>query len=363
METRVRELLEKHKEDKDLTGEADKIEAGLDWSEADLRGFNLSGLKLSSLLKRANFQNAALSEANLRGATLSGANFQGSRLMEAKMQKAILIKANFRKSNLDYASLIEANLMEANFERTILIKASLQRAELMDANLKGAILIGANFRNASLVGCDLSGASLVRANLREADFDEKVNLQNVNLYQATLDGSTLKNSYHALDRIIIQERNKKHAIARDVYMNLKNYFNKEGMYEVAAEYYYREKMMETKCICSKEHLGRWIFNHVMNITSGFGERPIRVLAWWIIVIVGFALFYFNGKGLMVGGDNISHTETFLDYLYFSIVTFTTLGFGDIAPKPDFRIFASIEAIIGAILTAMFIYVFSRKMGR
>lgn len=363
MEKKVKELLEKHKEDKDLTEEAEQIEVGMDWSEADLRGFNLSGLKLSSLMKKANFQKAALSEANLRGAVLTGANFQGSRLMEAKLQKAILVKVNFRKANMDYAQMQEANLMEADLERTILIKASLQRAELMEANLKEAILIGTNFRFASLIGCDLTGASLVGANLREADFDEKVNLRNVNLYQTKLDGSTLKNSQNKLDRIIIQEKNKKHAIARDVYMNLKNYFNKEGMYEVAGEYYYREKLMETNCICSRKNFSKWLFNHLLNITAGFGERPSRVLGWWFIVIVGFAFMFFKGEGLIIKSTNFSHAETFWDYLYFSIVTFTTLGFGDIAPKPSFRLLASIEAILGAILMAMFIYVFSRKMGR
>lgn len=50
MEERVKKLLEKHKDDKDLTSEMNYIELGWDWSEADLSGWNLEGLKLSKVL-------------------------------------------------------------------------------------------------------------------------------------------------------------------------------------------------------------------------------------------------------------------------------------------------------------------------
>ncbi len=35
-----------------------------------------------------------------------------------------------------------------------------------------------------------------------------------------------------------------------------------------------------------------------------------------------------------------------DYLYFSIVSFTTLGYGDFAPKQEFRLLAASEALVG-----------------
>ncbi len=36
----------------------------------------------------------------------------------------------------------------------------------------------------------------------------------------------------------------------------------------------------------------------------------------------------------------------LDTVYFSAVTFSTLGFGDFSPKPPARMFAAIQAILG-----------------
>ena len=54
---------------------------------------------------------------------------------------------------------------------------------------------------------------------------------------------------------------------------------------------------------------------------------------------------------------------FLNCLYFSVVTFTTLGYGDFQPVVGLsRFFVSIEAIIGAFTMALFAYTLGRKTG-
>ena len=55
--------------------------------------------------------------------------------------------------------------------------------------------------------------------------------------------------------------------------------------------------------------------------------------------------------------------SFLDCLYFSVVTFTTLGYGDFQPVVGLsRFFVSLESIIGAITMALFVYTFARRTG-
>ncbi|NJN82937.1 MAG: two pore domain potassium channel family protein [Caldilineaceae bacterium] len=54
---------------------------------------------------------------------------------------------------------------------------------------------------------------------------------------------------------------------------------------------------------------------------------------------------------------------FLPALYFSVVTFTTLGYGDIQPHGFARFLVSVEALLGIFLISLFVFVFCRKMIR
>jgi len=49
--------------------------------------------------------------------------------------------------------------------------------------------------------------------------------------------------------------------------------------------------------------------------------------------------------------------------HFSVVTFTTLGYGDFEPKPRWRWLADLEAVLGAALLATFVVCLTRKYMR
>lgn len=346
MEEKVKKLLEKHKSDKDLTSEMEYIEPGWDWSEADLSGWNLEGLKLSDNENKANLQSTNFSKANLQNIKLASANLE---------------KAYFGGTNLKNALLRGSILKGAYLRGTILENATLHKS-----CLQGADMTGANLQNAKLWSSNLQGADLKRSNLRDAEFNEKTVLHNVNLFQCRFDNSTLKYAYEQLDKKVIHEREQRHSEAKNIYAVLKNYFRQEGIYDISGEYYYREKLMEAKCNWKDKKYFKWISNMFLNLVAGYGERPLRVLIWWVGIILGYAFIYYfyNGISIRIANNINSYNPKFLEALYFSVVTFTTLGFGDLAPKPGFfQLFASFEALLGAIFMAMFIFVFARKMIR
>ena len=68
-----------------------------------------------------------------------------------------------------------------------------------------------------------------------------------------------------------------------------------------------------------------------------------------VSIISFALHY-KSSGLIISG-NIEKV-TFYDSLYFSITTFTTLGYGDFQPLPGNRLTTSIEALLGMFSMAI-----------
>jgi hypothetical protein len=59
------------------------------------------------------------------------------------------------------------------------------------------------------------------------------------------------------------------------------------------------------------------------------------------------------------------TRGFGHSLYFTIVTFTTLGYGDIRPRPNcmMRSAAAVEALAGAAIMALFIVSLTRRFAR
>ncbi len=57
-------------------------------------------------------------------------------------------------------------------------------------------------------------------------------------------------------------------------------------------------------------------------------------------------------------------DSFLTMLYYSVVTFTTLGFGDVIPKTSFAaMMVMFEVILGYIMLGGLISIFANKLAR
>lgn len=64
----------------------------------------------------------------------------------------------------------------------------------------------------------------------------------------------------------------------------------------------------------------------------------------LLTTIAFAMAY-NVWGI-VGPDGTTPTAT--DYYYFSVVTFSTLGFGDFRPEQGARMLAALQSVIGNV---------------
>ncbi|MEK6247015.1 MAG: potassium channel family protein [Planctomycetales bacterium] len=83
-----------------------------------------------------------------------------------------------------------------------------------------------------------------------------------------------------------------------------------------------------------------------------------------IFIFALALYWMAGRQEFgsLGGDNA--VEKLHDYFYYSAVTYTSLGFGDITPVGPMRLMAAIEALTGLVLiawTASFAFLAMQKV--
>ena len=108
----------------------------------------------------------------------------------------------------------------------------------------------------------------------------------------------------------------------------------------------------------------WLGIHEM--LFGYGERPIRVAITAASVVLGFGLVYFLYPFSEVlaasrGEFLVRAWESF----YFSLVSFTTLGYGGWVKHPDdwIRNLGGLQSFIGLFLTALFLVTFNRKWNR
>ena len=97
------------------------------------------------------------------------------------------------------------------------------------------------------------------------------------------------------------------------------------------------------------------------VAAVFGGHIINI---WIFGLV-YYLLYINGYGTFTGTDierGIYKLDIF-GAVYFSAVSYTTLGLGDIAPEGALRMIASVEALTGFVMigwTVSFTYLAMEK---
>jgi len=112
-------------------------------------------------------------------------------------------------------------------------------------------------------------------------------------------------------------------------------------------------------------LGRLALGRVV---YGYGERPLRPLALALGVIAIWTALYAGVAGIAPGYETSpaaieAYEPSFGEAAHFSVVTFTTSGYGDFMPKAGFRWLADAEAALGAALMAVFIVCLSKKYVR
>ena len=97
-------------------------------------------------------------------------------------------------------------------------------------------------------------------------------------------------------------------------------------------------------------------------------RNILLWAGWsaaIAMIFAFVYWRFFGcESITFGPDKLVGQPNFWGYLYYSVVTFTTLGFGDIIPLTNpARLVVGIEVVFGYVMLGGLISIFANKLAR
>jgi len=104
---------------------------------------------------------------------------------------------------------------------------------------------------------------------------------------------------------------------------------------------------------------RWAASLIDWIIWGYGERPARIFSAGLMVVLCYAAVFFSIS------DQISfpagESNGPVDCLYFSMVTFSTLGYGDTLPKTSLaRLLCGSEALLGAFTMGLVVAGFANR---
>jgi len=371
-----------------------------------LRKAKLSRKELqNAFLQLANLQGAGLWDANLQGANLLFANLQGADLSGAKLQGADFIGAKLQGADLGDADLEGANLFGVRVDaETRLDDAKLTYANLYHSYLdETKTLRNANFeREINEIVADS-----LKKNKELAVLDvEKIEEDNSEVVAKLLEKGLVRYVCEG-ERIVFFDRERRRVVrilenakskifqrlrkrgdyglekylyegsvkglyeaSYEVYNNLYYFYIQNGRLEEALDMHYRRCEVRRKLLREQgwiNCLRSWIYDFfILKLLTGYGVKISRPLIASAIIISIFAFLFWLTNGI-VKNVNGTVAPDFVDYIYHSVITFTSLGYSNIQPNLAVghipQVLAAVESILGALMMALLIFTITYRVSR
>jgi len=260
--------------------------------------------------------------------------------------------------------------------------------KLMNVEANFAEFYECYFMKLSVYNSRLYGITLTRCELFQSYF-ENVSISSLLIIHSAVSGLSFNRVetdtiyYFPPKKHYYESQSMSNETISKNFKQLRVLYQSNGMRQEASESYYKERLYEMKGLWAKSQLlkattyvrkyswsyaweqfkksaiilVKFLSNFISYAIWGFGERPLRILATALLIILSFSFIYMASPINHVSGD-------FINSLYFSVVTFTTLGYGDISPMssgaPIHKILVAIEALAGAFCMGLIVAGFANK---
>lgn len=217
----------------------------------------------------------------------------------------------------------------------------LEGARLTDLDLSNANLFRTRLQKATLRRTSFGGATLTKTHLEDAD-----------LRDAVLDNAHMGHIRYTEDSFwwrgtVLMETHLVRALYVDPVLE-----------RCAKDQYF---LYVIKYRNRKNYIFRAFF-FLWWLTSNYGKSLWLWASWSIFLAFGFAFLFFS-----LGKDAFANPNlewNFQTMIYYSIVTFTTLGFGDIVPKTQIAAWCvTAEVIIGYIMLGGLVSILATKIAQ
>ena len=163
----------------------------------------------------------------------------------------------------------------------------------------------------------------------------------------------------------------------EVYNNLYNFYIANGRLDQAAHVHYRRGEAHRKLRRARGGCKNWtglkykvrsIFDlWILNYFTGYGDRIVRPVFWSGVIIGLFAVLFWLSDGIVKNVNGSPAAPDWVDYLYHSITTFTSLGYSNIQPNLAAghlpQVLVAAESGLGILMMALLIFVVTYQVSR
>lgn len=307
-------------------------------------------------------------KARLDFKNLSVARFEGAKILGAHLEGINLDGVRLEGVNLFATHLEGATLHETRLEGATLAVARLEGADLFEVHLEGAKISGARLEGTDLVRSNFRGAQLLMTNLQGANFKE-ADLQNVWLKESNLHSANFNLARVNGDTSITECKFDRNTDFTGVGLDAATI---DPELKAAFKNNIRRIRWQKWAESAPTKWKKW-YRKTVNLfwlLSNYGSSTERILGWFFGLAGYFGLLYWlyaipeSGAYSIIeelrladgNGQPFSIWHTLARALYFSVVTMTTLGFGDMhAAKtgglPSYLgyLFLSVQVMLGYVM--------------
>ncbi|RDZ50451.1 hypothetical protein C5C07_19200 [Haloferax sp. Atlit-4N] len=355
-----------------------------------------------STTQSTNFKNSSLDHVDFERTDIEGAIFSGAHLSDVDLSRVAdsgnlyFDDARILSCDLSYCDLRntwfnDSSCYLANFANSRFAGSDFSGSELQNCDFTMAHLRKVNFRNADILGCDLTGASLFDISLHNVRVSQGTSFGLPILHEQIADWNrysdgevelrlswwsdewpesikTPDGPRTALKALVTRSElcEKQYDAAAQLYETIQQLQRRNGITTHLREYRIQEKHATRKAALAGGKWFSWLKLEISRLTSLYAESYERVILTSVLLIFGFSLIYpiwglKTANETVIYGSNLQLAiDTVVQSLYFSIVTFTTLGYGDIQPLGGSQLVAAIESFLGALLMAFLVFVLGRR---
>lgn len=271
---------------------------------------------------------------------------------------------------------ITARFRQCKLENAIWDNCTLMLTSFKDCSLKNSVFTDCGFYDVEFNDSDVAGMGILKMKKAELQFFGQY--EDSEFHKSTyIDLMSYKNAppKDKTQPIDIKKLNIQDAadLSKLYYTLINCMYSKNGDIDFLTEYKYQYQKHH---MIAKEKWYQQIWDRISWALCGFGEKILRFMLWFSGIIVSFAICYmFSGLQLpnrviqyvLIGENPFDLMQLLKDFglcIHFSVVTLSTVGYGNITPLGWVSTgLCTLQILLGLLFVATFTSIIIKKIIR